>query len=70
MYVENLEMHNSLKWVLFIKVSGQITSDTLAMEGNLAINSNTCQMLAFYRFFYAKRFGLFAKQYRSSHFKL
>ena len=47
MYVENLEMHNSLKWVLFIKVSGQITSDTLAMEGNLAINSNTCQMLAF-----------------------
>ena len=29
MYVENLEMDNSLKWVLFIKVSGQITSDTL-----------------------------------------
>ena len=51
MYVENFEMHNSLKWVLFIKESGQITSDTLAMEGNLAINSNTCQMLAFYRFF-------------------
>ena len=30
MYVENLEMDNSLKWVLFIKVSGQITSDTLS----------------------------------------
>ena len=29
MYVENLEMNNSLKWALFIKVSGQITSDTL-----------------------------------------
>ena len=28
-YVENLEMNNSLKWALFIKVSGQITSDTL-----------------------------------------
>ena len=29
MYVENLEMDNSLKWVLFMKVSSQITSDTL-----------------------------------------
>ena len=29
MYIENLEMDNSLKWVLFIKVNGQITSDTL-----------------------------------------
>ena len=29
MYAENLEMDNSLKWVLFIEVSGQITSDTL-----------------------------------------
>nr|XP_058947299.1 uncharacterized protein LOC131775212 isoform X2 [Pocillopora verrucosa] len=29
MYVENLERDNSLKGVLFIKVSGQITSDTL-----------------------------------------
>ena len=29
MYVENLEMDNLLKWVLFTKVSGQITSDTL-----------------------------------------
>ena len=29
MYVENLEMDNSLKWALFIKVSDQITSDTL-----------------------------------------
>ena len=29
MYMENLEMDNSLKWVLFIEVSGQITSDTL-----------------------------------------
>ena len=29
MYVENLEMDNSLKWALFIKVSGQITSNTL-----------------------------------------
>ena len=29
MYVENLEMNNSLKWALFIKVSDQITSDTL-----------------------------------------
>ena len=24
MYVENLEMDNSLKWVLFIKVNGEI----------------------------------------------
>ena len=31
MYVENLEMDNSLKWVLFIKVNGQITSDTLCI---------------------------------------
>ena len=29
MHVENLEMDNSLKWVLFIKVGVQITSDTL-----------------------------------------
>ena len=29
MYVENLEMGNSLKWVLFNTVSGQITSDAL-----------------------------------------
>ena len=29
MYVENVEMNNSLKWALFIKVSGQITNDTL-----------------------------------------
>ena len=29
MYVENLEMDNSLKCVLFIKVSSQITSNTL-----------------------------------------
>ena len=29
MNVENLEMDNSLKCVLFIKVSGQITSNTL-----------------------------------------
>ena len=29
MYVENLEMNNSLKWALFIKVNGQITNDTL-----------------------------------------
>ena len=28
-YVENLEMDNSLKWILFIKVSDQITSDIL-----------------------------------------
>ena len=27
--MENLEMDNSLKWVLFIKVSGHITSDML-----------------------------------------
>ena len=27
MYVENLEMDNSLKWALFIKVNGQIRSD-------------------------------------------
>ena len=29
MWVENFEMDNSLKWVPFIKVSGQITSDAL-----------------------------------------
>ena len=28
-YVENPEMDNSPKWVFFIKVSGQITGDTL-----------------------------------------
>ena len=28
-YVVHLEMDNSLKWVLFNKVSGQITSDAL-----------------------------------------
>ena len=26
---ENLEINNSLKWILFIKVEGQMTSDTL-----------------------------------------
>ena len=31
MYAENLEMDNSLKRVLFIEVSGQMTSDTLWM---------------------------------------
>ena len=35
MYVENLERDNSLKGVLFIKVSGQITSDTLWKKGKL-----------------------------------
>ena len=34
-YVENLEMDNSLKWVLFIKESGQITSDTLWKYGEV-----------------------------------
>ena len=29
MYVENLEMDNSLKWVPLNVVSGQITSDAL-----------------------------------------
>ena len=29
MYVENHETDNSLKWVLFIRVVGQITIDTL-----------------------------------------
>ena len=29
MYAENFETNNSLKLALFIKVSGQITSDTL-----------------------------------------
>ena len=33
MFVENLEMDNSLKWVLFIKANGQITTDTLWKEG-------------------------------------
>ena len=32
MYFENLEMENSLKCVLFIKVSGQITSNTEVLE--------------------------------------
>ena len=35
MYVENLEMNNSLKWALFIKVSGQITSNTLWKRGEV-----------------------------------
>ena len=35
MYVENLEMNNSLKWALFIKVRGQITSDTLWKWGEV-----------------------------------
>ena len=29
MYVEDLKMDNSLKWVSFNAVSGQISSDTL-----------------------------------------
>ena len=29
MYVENLEVYNSLKWVLFNIENGQITSDAL-----------------------------------------
>ena len=33
--VENLEMNNSLKWALFIKVSGQITSNTLWKRGEV-----------------------------------
>ena len=35
MYVENLEKNNSLKWALFIKVSGQITSNTLWKRGEV-----------------------------------
>ena len=35
MCVENLEMNNSLKWVLFIKISGQITSNTLWKRGEV-----------------------------------
>ena len=35
MCVENLEMNNSLKWALFIKVSGQITSSTLWKRGEV-----------------------------------
>ena len=35
MYVENLEMNNSLKWALFIEVSGQITSNTLWKRGEV-----------------------------------
>ena len=35
MYVENLEMNNSLKWALFIQVSGQITSNTLWKRGEV-----------------------------------
>ena len=35
MNVENLEMGNSLKWVLFNIVSGQITSDALWKEGEV-----------------------------------
>ena len=35
MYVENLEINNSLKWALFIKVSGQITSNTLWKRGEV-----------------------------------
>ena len=35
MYVENLEMDNSLKWVLFMKLSGQISSDTLCKKGEI-----------------------------------
>ena len=35
MYVENLEMDNSLKWALFIKVNGQIRSDRLWKQGEV-----------------------------------
>ena len=35
MYVENVEMDNSLKWVLFMKVNGQISSDTLCKKGEI-----------------------------------
>ena len=40
MYVENLEMNNSLKWALFIKVSGQITSNTLWKRGEVFFFEN------------------------------
>ena len=40
MYVENLEMDNSLKWALFIKVSGQITSNTLWKRGEVFFFEN------------------------------
>ena len=33
--VENLEINNSLKWALFIQVSGQITSNTLWKRGEV-----------------------------------
>ena len=35
MYVENLEMDNSLKWVPFNVVSSQVTSDTLWKQGEV-----------------------------------
>ena len=35
MYVENLEMNDSPKWLLFIKVNGQVTSDTLWKQGEV-----------------------------------
>ena len=35
MYVINLEMNNSLKWALFIIVSGQITSDAMWKKGEV-----------------------------------
>ena len=41
MYVENLEMNKSLKWVLFIKVSGQITSDTLEVRWGIFFENLT-----------------------------
>ena len=35
LHVVNLEMDNSLKWVLFNMVSGQITSDAVWKEGEV-----------------------------------
>ena len=35
MYAENLEVDNQLRWVIFIKVSGQITSNTLWKLGEV-----------------------------------
>ena len=45
MYVENLEMDNSLKWVVFIKESGQITSDTLWKLGEVFLLRIWCIVL-------------------------
>ena len=54
-------MDNSLKWVLFIKANGQITTDTLWKEGEvILLNENRC----FFFFSCSEVLSLYTKNIR------